>query len=279
MKNQSSLSKLHKKSTIASLFGTTPENTMDQTGEDLPQRAISIKREQMSAPDLESQFENVVRKLSKAKNQYRSLVVDALIKTGSPKNVGQFNSNKLNKEIQNRLVSNSVNGRKFRTAMAYLLADKYKESFKNDSFFRTDSEPKVKVGGGLENPWTSNNWQSQFNYESSIDIEELGNDSNFNQTTSTENESGNTGSGQNWGSILQGGAQLVNSIGGILGMFQGGNQATQDENVMNQYDQGSNNYKPDEEKGKNRTGLIVAIVIGAIVIGGLIYWVTRSKGK
>lgn len=270
MNNRNSLEKVIGKTKVARLYGTVPANTLDQAGEDYPVKRISIKREQMSAPSLSDQFEDIVQKISIVLNRYPDLVIDALIKTGSPVEVSNYSDKRLNKEVQNRLVSQSTNGRKFRTLMTHLLAKKMGESFKNDSFFRKDPELKVGVSGGTP-VWSdeAGSWVFDEN-PNTINTEEVKSDPNINNGQSNP-------SGNNWGEILQGSASLVDSIGGVIGMFQGGNQGTENDNVFNPYtpENGySNNPTP---RKKRNTGLIVGLIVGAVILGGLIYFLVKKN--
>ena len=282
-----SLQTIHPGKSIESVLGRTPANVMDQAGENFPRKSIRIRKDELqSALSPKAQFEAIVSAIANVARTSRHQVENALIATGSTKAVRRMKPKRLNSEIQNRLVQSDAKGEEFRNYMTLLVVDQYGGSLMNDSFFRKPGENQVG-SNGLVNPWSnqSGGWPS------GVGLQTGTNPGGFlsGQTGSTASGSvtgleatpnggvNKTNNSQDWGSILSGSAQVINSVGGVIGLFTGGNQGTENNNV---FDESSSETPPPPPPPKPpRVGLIVGLVIGAVAIGVLVWYLTKNKDK
>jgi len=302
-----SLQTIHPGKSIESVLGRTPANVMDQAGENFPRKSIRIRKDELqSALSPKAQFEAIVSAIANVARTSRHQVENALIATGSTKAVRRMKPKRLNSEIQNRLVQSDAKGEEFRNYMTLLVVDQYGGSLMNDSFFRKPGENQVG-SNGLVNPWSNqsggwpsgvglqtgtNPWSNQSGgWPSGVGLQTGTNPGGFlsGQTGSTASGSvtgleatpnggvNKTNNSQDWGSILSGSAQVINSVGGVIGLFTGGNQGTENNNV---FDESSSETPPPPPPPKPpRVGLIVGLVIGAVAIGVLVWYLTKNKDK
>jgi hypothetical protein len=280
-----SLAKLHPQKKIDAILGTKTNNLMEMAGEDIPRKSISIRKEAMAGLSPQEQFEMIVDMIGVIARTNRHEVENALIVTGSPKAVRKYGKGRYYATIQNRLTQDDAKGKEFRDYMTLLVADRFGKALEQDSFFKRGGEQRVGTTGYtdyLTNPWSSN----QYGYGSmTLDSGTGGVGSGAGNVTGTQATADGgatqTNNQQDWGGILSGSAQVINSIGGVIGLFTGGNQGTTNTNVFGVKDPGESTggttYTPPPAP-KNRTGLIIALVVGAVLIGGLIWWLTK-KGK
>lgn len=292
-----SLKAIHRGKSIESVLGRTPANVMDQAGENFPRKSIRIRKDELqSALSPEKQFEAIVIAIANVARTSRHQVENALIATGSTKAVRRMKPKRLNAEIQNRLVQSDAKGEEFRNYMTLLVVDQYGGSLINDSFFRKAGENQVGSNGGWPsyvglqtgtNPWSnqSGGWPSNVGLQTGTDpggflSGQTGSTTQGSVTGLQATSDGGvnkTNNSQDWGSILSGSAQVIHSVGGVIGLFTGGNQGTQNNNVFDQYQPNQN--MPDPEPKRKRTGLIIGLVVGAVAIGVLIWYFTKDKDK
>jgi hypothetical protein len=156
----------------------------------------------------------------------------------------------------------------------------YGNKLNTDGFFRNGQEGKAGAGGIYENPWTSSAPEyglptSTFNWQPSSSAGTTTGTSTGLQATA-DGGATQTGGGQDWGSILSGSANVISSIGGVIGLFTGGNSANQNgTSVFDQYSDDGTPPPPPPKKSK--VGLIVLLVVVAVVIGGVIWYISKKK--
>lgn len=272
------------------IAGLKVKNSMSIAGEKTPhRRSIVVEKDRfMQGADTEEAFEIIVDKIAKVTDNNRVEVENALIVTGSPKGVRGMNRKRLNAEIQNRLVENSPNGMAFRQYMTALVGGMYGRSLVNDGFFRSSAPAREKKASSTGLNATLGNPFAYTGYTDGIPNTNL---IGSNVSTPLENsaQSGNnilnlketedggvekTSSDQDWGSILQGSAQVITSIGGVIGLFTGGSTATAGNTTFDQY---SEEEFYDEDK-KKRGGLWLAI-LGLVVVGVVIFLIIKYRKR
>jgi len=288
-----------KKSALRSITGLSPEeiaglkveSEMSLTGEETPHRkSIVVEKDRfLQGANTEQAFEIIVEKIAKVTDARREEVENALIVTGSPIAVRGWNRAKLNAEIQNRLVDVSPQGMAFRQMMTALVGALYGKALVNDGFFRTKTPTRelkaMSVGGGstpeemLGNPFANTGYTSGIPNTtltpstSTPPITNTGSGSNI--LPYQKNSSGGvdqTKTETDWGGILSGSAQVITSIGGVIGLFTGGNQTQEGASQFDYYSE------DDEIKGNDKKGwkwLIVGLFIVGIVVA--MYFMFRKK--
>lgn len=223
-------------------------------------RTVVIERDAFLDPFTpEEAFESIVEKISRVTSGRRQEVENILIATGSKKSVRKMSRTQLNSEIQNRLVDPTEKGEKFRTFLSVMVANDYGKSLMNDGFFRLAGEAKASSNGQVQDPY--------YDKESGQWIFDQGEES----TPFTATPDGGikqTKNPQQWGSVLSGSAQVINSVGGIIGLFTGGAQGMPNNNVFNTYSQDQMVFQQQqfEQQKRNRNLKIGLFIFGAIAI-------------
>jgi len=84
---------------------------------------------------------------------------------------------------------------------------------------------------------------------------------------------------KDWGSILQGSAQVVTALGGVIGLFTGGQQSKPNDNAFNDYNTGDGNNGGNNGGKSSGSKWIIWLVVVAVVagVGFLIYKQTKKK--
>jgi hypothetical protein len=266
----SSLAKVQGKQ-MAEQLAVEPVRPMTVIGDQRPSknvRSVVIAKDQiLNKLSPTESFEVVVEKIAKVIKNNRIEVENALIATGSPKMVRTLGRKRFNSKVQNKLAERSESGQAFRNYMTVLVGTLYGTSLVNDGFFRSETEEKSGSTGIMPGAYATQNMFQQ----SAMGNSPIG-------LTAT-NDGGVESSGQDWGSILQGSAQVINSLGGVIGLFTGGNQSTSEENVFNQYNPLADIQAQQEEerKRKNRNTLMWVGGILVVLVGGYLIWKNRQN--
>jgi hypothetical protein len=255
-----SLEKLHGKKKALKMAGMKVPGLstfMEEKPAMAKNRSITIQKDQLidSLTPSES-FEVIVEKIAKVNANRRKSVENALIGTGSKKVIRNYNLDQLNAEVHNRLTENTPQGQEFRNIMTMLVVNSYGNKLVNDGFFRNGLEeekagadllppPRPEGGGIIVGPV--------------VDIDEP--DYNYTETT----DGGASKDKQtDWGSILSGGAQVIDSVGGVIGLFTGGSQSTEDSNVFTQTNY--SNDQPPKKGGKTWIWVVLGLVVVSVVL-------------
>jgi hypothetical protein len=286
------------------IAGLKVKNRMSLAGEKSPhRRSIVIQKDRvLNDVNVEESFETIVEKIAGVIANNRVEVENALIATGSPRKVRLYNRKALNAEVQNRLVGTGKNSQAFRQYMTVLVGSMYGRSLKNDGFFRTGLESKAIKQGVAQEAFSSKVDNSLEDKYGAGDNDELEPSTTFlptrpatviDSSVSDLSESSTilpfiptqdggvkkTMGDQDWGSILQGSADVISSVGGVIGLFTGGNQSG-NESVLDQY----NDDKYQEEDKKYKQGgmsmlwkVIIGLVVVAVIVFGIRYFVKKGK--
>jgi len=229
-------------------------------------RSVVIERNRINSLTPADSFELITNLIAKTIDFNREEVENALIKTGCPKRCRLYNRKKFNATVQNKLVDPSPEGEEFRNYMTLLVSQMYGKRLANKGFFRSNlSEQKVGNNSDIV-PET---------VDFTLSSEELPSVTGENITGLQKTADGGVTETEpkDWGSILSGSAQLVNSIGGVIGMFTGGQQASTGSSVLDNYSTNFDQQLKDEEEKNKRTRniIIVGLVVVAVVVGVIIY--------
>jgi hypothetical protein len=176
----------------------------------------------------------VLDKIRKVIATRRNDVENALIATGSPQAVRTLNADEFNAAVMNRLSELGARGDAFRNDMTKLVVAYYGHELNADGFFVVGAYGRVGQDG-------------------------------------EDDENG--GSGENVGEILQGSAAVLDSVGGIIGLFAGQNQ----QNAANNDLSGQTTVVVQEKKTPWAAIIIGLVVVGAVV--GLIIYFNKKKKK
>jgi hypothetical protein len=279
----------------AEVAGIKVANPMSTTGEDTPHRkSIVVEKDRfLQGASAEEAFEQIVEKIARVTDNRREEVENALIVTGSPIAVRKMNRRALNALIQNRLSDPSKKGMAFRQLMTALVGAMYGRSLMNDGFFRTETPPREKmygIGGGgstpedmLGNPFTMTGYTDGVANTSLIQTDFLSEleksreqDNILPYAKNNQGGVDQTKSEQDWGNILQGSASVISSIGGIIGLFTGGQQVGEGGSEFDYYGSGSGgDGDDDEKKGKGWQYLVIGLVVIGVIVG--LYFMFRDK--
>lgn len=241
-------------------------------------RSVVIERNKINTLSPEESFEVITEKIAKVITNNREEVENALIKTGCNKNCRKFDPIKFNATVQNKLVEDSPEGEEFRNYMTLLVARMYGSRLTNTGFFRSSiNESKVGDNGEIV---------PEIPDLSTLPVEdrevEVENITGLQKTADGGVEDKDP---KDWGSILAGSAQLVNSIGGVIGMFTGGQTATTGSSVLDDYTKDSSLSQQElqllEEQNKKRTRnmLIIGVVLVAVVVTIVVVMKRQKKGS
>jgi hypothetical protein len=274
----------------AEVAGIKVANPMSTTGEDTPHRkSIVVEKDRfLQGASAEEAFEQIVEKIARVTDNRREEVENALIVTGSPIAVRKMNRRALNALIQNRLSDPSKKGMAFRQLMTALVGAMYGSSLMNDGFFRTETPAREKkFGAGLvyeeTNPLAHTGYTdgipntSLIQTDFSSELEKSREQDNI-LPYAKNNQGGvdQTKSEQDWGNILQGSASVISSIGGIIGLFTGGQQVGEGGSEFDYYGSGSGgDGDDDEKKGKGWQYLVIGLVVIGVIVG--LYFMFRDK--
>ena len=191
----------------------------------------------------------------------RKEVENALISSGSPKAVRSLGYKAFNSAVMNRLSAPGVAGDDFRSDITKLVTVLFGGTLAADGFFRTKNNKNQRASF-----MGSNMFLSPDTAEGIISANE--NILDKKETASGGVEKSN--SGENVGSILSGSAQVIDSVGGIIGLFTGGSSQTANNNSLNT--SGDNNLElRDESKGSKLPWIIGGLVVVAAIVGVVIY--------
>ena len=272
MKNQkSALQKITGLSTDK-LVGIKINNSMSDIGQKASatnRRRIVIERDRLlNTVPPEQAFEIVVEKIARVNVEKRNEVENALIVTGSPISTRGVSQKRLNKMVQNRLTQNDNNGQAFRQYMTVLVGALYGKSLMNDGFFRTPtptrsdmSETKFGNDAIIMNP------RPATEIDTGVSVDNI-----LPHTETADGGVKRTKSEQDWGSILSGSADVIGSIGNVLGLFTGGSPAT-NTSVFDDYSGGSvivPTVSDDIEKRQKAKRKMLWTIIGLVLVVGTI---------
>jgi len=249
-------------------------------------RTILIEKETLMGDTSPSvAFEGMVEKIALITTNRRPGIENLLIVTGSPKDVRKMSRKALNAEIQTRLVSRTTHGDDFRKYISVIIAHDFGKSIMKNGFSASMPEKKA---GAVGNPLTGNPFgttnTSLYTPTSSYTPTgytptSLPPVTPFESTPDGDVESAkNT---QNWGSILSGSAQVINSVGGIIGLFSGGAPGSNNNNVFNGYSQDNlmNQQQQYEQERKRRNAKIAGGIVLSIVIVVSVVLIVRAAKK
>ncbi len=241
-------------------------------------RTILIERDAMiDQYSPEEAFEAIVDKIADITTHNREEIENILIATGSARKVRKMKRRSLNAEIQNRLVEDTVDGKRFRGFLTAMIAHLYGRNLVEDGFFRVRGENKAGSHGGFhygtdtDLPTGTISTGSSYTGSATDKITpyEKTDDGGVKQTKSEKD----------WGSIFSGSAQLINSVGGLLGLFTGGKTGTGDNNIFN--DKSDEDLAIEqaryEAERKARNTKIVLGVLGAIALIVVVVLVVRAQ--
>ena len=265
-----SLEKLHGKKKALKMAGAKVSGLstfMEEKPAMAKNRSITIQKDQLidSLTPSES-FEVIVEKIARLNASRRKSVENALIGTGSKKVIRNYNLDQLNAEVQNRLAENTPQGQEFRNIMTMLVVDTYGNKLVNDGFFRNGmEEEKAGADDSLLGPPSG-----AIVTGGMVEIDEP--DYNY---TETSDGGASKDKQTDWGSILSGGAQVIDSVGGVIGLFTGGSQSTEDSNVFTQTNFSNDDNPPPPPK----VPTWVWVVLGLVVVGVVLVLVFRNRGN
>jgi hypothetical protein len=268
---------------------------MQQGGEDMPSsnRTVVVHKDRFSSThDTAESFEIVTHYIAKAIADNREEVENALIVTGYPANVRKLTGKQFNAVVENQLTRKDDNGTAFRQLITALVGGMYGRELNKDNFFRLQGEDKA--GFSFSDSFLSQETMDNFSELSSetdniismptLPVQPIEN--NYAKTGTvlpySKNDTGGvdqTQSSQDWGGILSGSAQVIGALGGVIGLFTGGNQVRPNESNFDQYNEnnngGNNNYddKPDKSKGW------LWAIVGLVVVGVIIALIVKFGKK
>ena len=246
-------------------------------------RRVVIQKDRLDlSHDVERSFEIMVNYIAKVIRTNREEVENALIATGSPKGVRHASLGNLNAMVQNRLTQKDRNGDAFRQYMSALVTAMYGKKLQSDKFFRIQEDFANSTGQSELSSSTENILSLPTLPATTIDVSET------ESTILPYQRSGDDGveqnkSEQDWGSILSGGAQVITAVGGVIGLFTGGQQTQAGGSAFDQYN-GGDGYGGDGYGGDNndKSGgnkwiiwLVVLAVLG--VLGFVLYKQFKKK--
>jgi len=258
-------------------------------------RSVSIQKDRiLEAYSPEESFEIVVEKIANLIDRSRKDLENALIASGAPKTVRQLDRKKFNAAVQNKLSENNAQGDTFRKYMTLLVTHNYGKSLVNDGFFRKPMPANGKTAGKEVVEKYRNNDRLSANGMTSYEALQF----YMQNAPGSQSEQGNsevtglketpdggvkqTKKDTDWGSILSGSAQVINSVGGVIGLFTNGNQSTWDSNVFNTYSQFDYQQQQmdfERERRRKVTWLVVGIMLVAIAIATVVYFVRKAKSE
>ena len=237
-------------------------------------RSVVIERNKINTLSPEESFEVITEKIANVITNNREEVENALIKTGCNKNCRKFDPIRFNATVQNKLVEDSAEGEEFRNYMTLLVARMYGSRLTNTGFFRS-SVNESKVGDNGEIVPEIPDLSTLPVEDREVEVE------NITGLQKTADGGVEDKDPKDWGSILSGSAQLVNSIGGVIGMFTGGQTATTGNSVLDNYTPSSSLSQQDllEEQNKKRTRnmLIIGVVLVAVVVTIIVVLKRKKK--
>jgi hypothetical protein len=176
----------------------------------------------------------VLDKIRKVIATRRNDVENALIATGSPQAVRTLNADEFNAAVMNRLSELGARGDAFRNDITKLVVAYYGHELNADGFFVVGAYGRVGQDG-------------------------------------EDDENG--GSGENVGEILQGSAAVLDSVGGIIGLFAGQNQ----QNAANNDLSGQAGTQTPPPKKAPWAAIIIGLVVVGAVVGLIIYFNKKKK--
>ena len=228
-------------------------------------RTILIERDQiMDQFTPEESFEAIVDKIAILGTTRKEEVENVLIATGSPKAIRSMSRKNFNAELQNRLTDNSEQGDKLRTFISVMIANDFGKFLVEDGFFTVRNEPKAgasDIGTLPTLPVT--------NVDTTVPLG--GTIMPFVQTPDGGVKP--TKSEKDWGSIFSGSAQILNSVGGILGLFVGGNQGTGNQNIFNDKTQAeidAERAQYDLQRKSRNTKIIIGVVVAILLVVAIV---------
>jgi hypothetical protein len=163
----------------------------------------------------------VVDKLRKVINVHRKDVENSLIATGSPKAVRGLGYKEFNAAVMNRLAEPGKNGDEFRDDITKLIVVYHGNELTADGFFHTST-----VGSNFG--FTEEQIQALNDMAAA---QEQGGAVTGKQETSSGDVT--TQPKQDVGQILTGSAAVLDSVGGIIGLFTGTQPQTPQNNTLN----------------------------------------------
>lgn len=238
-----------------------------------PSRRVVIQKDRLAlAHDVEKSFEILTRYMAKAIRNNREEVENALIATGSPVSVRNVSLGRLNALVQNRLVQRDKNGKSFRQLMTALVASMYGRKLSADRFFRM---PESMMGSNGETDELSSETDNMITLppEPVSELETLTLEESTILPFARKSDGGveKNKSDQDWGAILSGGAQVITAIGGVVGLFTGGQQANAEDNVFNTYNGGDFDPTNDQNKKNNKWVIWLVVIAVLSALGYFIY--------
>jgi hypothetical protein len=265
------------------IAGIRVEHPMALGGEDQVSydRRVVIQKDRLALNhDVETSFEIVVRYIAKAIAQNREEVENALIVTGSPVAIRQLNTSQINALVQNRLTQNDLNGEAFRQYITALLVGMFGREMNKDKFFRV-GESFAKADGDEHDEYSTETDNVIALQTKPATLLNTGVQAG---TILPYQKTDNGGVEENkdpkdWGSILQGSAQVVTALGGVIGLFTGGQQSNPNDNAFNDYNTGNGNNGGNNGGKSSGSKWIIWLVVVAVVagVGFLIYKQTKKK--
>jgi len=240
---------------------------MQMGGEKIPNRSrtVVVQKDRLSlSHDTATSFEVMVKYIAKAIKDRREEVENALIVTGAPVSVRNLNPSRFNAYVENQLTRRDSNGQAFRQLMTALVSGLYGRQLDNDKFFKM-AESKASAIGDDELSSETNNIIALQPLPLQP-IEQTKKDQNI--LPYAKNSTGGvdqTKSDKDWGGILSGSAQVITAVGGVLGLFTGGNQVSEGQSNFDQYNQQNGGMPPVKEK-KSWIWVVVALVVVGVAI-------------
>jgi hypothetical protein len=187
----------------------------------------------------------------------RKDVENSLISTGSPKSVRSLNPTDFNNVVMNRLSQVGPAGDEFRSDITKLITVFYGKELTSDGFFNI--APSNRIGQTGE-------------FDKIDEIIQTGSVTGKTETADGGVKDDKEGKGgQNVGEILSGSAAVLDSLGGIIGLFTG----SQPQGEVVVVDNGAG--ADDRTKSKTPWGaIIIGLVVVGAIIGAIVYF-RRSR--
>jgi hypothetical protein len=249
--------------------------SMQQGGESYPpsSRTVVVQKDRLALThDTAQSFEMIVKYIALAIKNRRQEVENALISTGSPKSVRNANPRRFNAIVQNRLMQKNEKGEAFRQLMSALVSGMYGRQLDNDKFFRI-VEPKSSATGQYDILEAEYSAQTEniislptiplSTIETRKDEPEI-----LPLRKTKDGGVERNMDGEDWGNVLSGSAQVITAIGGVIGLFTGGQQTAEGDSAFDDYnlDQYGNGDNDNQKSGKGWIwGIVILVVIGVSI--------------